>query len=156
VREFHFGSYDCLVKGVSSANRDEFLSERDVFFSHNDRTREIWEYFAHYPLYWLEKTGHPAGTPKEQSWRGIDGLRCDFAQGLPSQFWEYCINRTRAVKWDFLFMAESLDGYREVAGSKRHGVGTAPRVTSTSSMKTSCFIGATRISSISTPATPPR
>ncbi len=27
------------------------------------------------------------------------------------------------MKWDFLFMAESLDGYREVNGSKRHGVG---------------------------------
>ncbi len=76
-----------------------------------------------YPAYWLEQTGHPAGTPPEESWRGIDGLRCDFAQGLPSQFWEYCINRTRAIKWDFLFMAESLDGYREVNGSKRHGVG---------------------------------
>jgi glycosidase len=27
------------------------------------------------------------------------------------------------VKWDFLFMAESLDGYRTVDGSPRHGVG---------------------------------
>jgi glycosidase len=123
VREFHFGRYDCLVKGTSDANRLEYLSERDAFFGHDDFTREVWEYFAYYPIYWLEKTGHPVGTPREESWRGIDGLRCDFAQGLPSQFWEYCINRTRSVKWDFLFMAESLDGYREVAGSKRHGVG---------------------------------
>jgi hypothetical protein len=28
-----------------------------------------------------------------------------------------------SVKWDFLFMAESLDGYRTVNGNKRHGVG---------------------------------
>lgn len=133
VREFFFGNYDTLVKakGVQNqdgsypdnAHRSEFLLERDEFFGHTDETRQVWEYFAYYPVYWLEKTGHPRGTPKEQSHKGIDGLRCDFAQGLPSQFWEYCINKTRSVKWDFLFMAESLDGFREVAGSRRHGVG---------------------------------
>ncbi len=133
VREFYFGNYDTLVKAKGPQNPDksypdnahkqEFLVERDEFFGHTDHTRQVWEYFAYYPIYWLEKTGHPRGTPKEESWRGIDGLRCDFAQGLPSQFWEYCINKTRSVKWDFLFMAESLDGFREVAGSKRHGVG---------------------------------
>ena len=37
-------------------------------------------------------------------------------------FWEYTINRTRSVKWDFLFMAESLDGYREINGDKRNGL----------------------------------
>jgi len=133
VREFYFGNYDTLVKAKGPQNVDksypdnaskfEFLLERDEFFGHTPHTRQVWEYFAYYPTYWLEKTGHPRGTPKEQSWKGIDGLRCDFAQGLPSQFWEYCINKTRSVKWDFLFMAESLDGFREVAGSKRHGVG---------------------------------
>jgi hypothetical protein len=133
VREFYFGNYDTLVKAKGPQNPDksypdnahkqEFLLERDEFFGHTDHTRKVWEYFAYYPIYWLEKTGHPRGTPKEQSWKGIDGLRCDFAQGLPSQFWEYCINKTRSVKWDFLFMAESLDGFRDVAGSKRHGVG---------------------------------
>ena len=64
-----------------------------------------------------------AGTPASQVQKGIDGLRCDFAQGLPSEFWEYCINKTRGVKWNFVFMAESLDGYRTTNGSKRHGVG---------------------------------
>lgn len=133
VREFYFGNYDTLVKAKGPQNPDksypdnaskfEFLLERDEFFGHTAHTRQVWEYFAYYPIYWLEKTGHPRGTPKDQSWKGIDGLRCDFAQGLPSQFWEYCINKTRSVKWDFLFMAESLDGFREVAGSKRHGVG---------------------------------
>jgi hypothetical protein len=133
VREFYFGNYDALVKakGTQNANKSypdnahkfEFLVERDEFFGHTPETRQVWEYFAYYPIYWIEKSGHPRGTPKEQSHKGIDGLRCDFAQGLPSQFWEYCINKTRSVKWDFLFMAESLDGFREVAGSLRHGVG---------------------------------
>ena len=36
---------------------------------------------------------------------GIDGLRCDFGQGLPPQLWEYIINRTRSFKWNFMFMA---------------------------------------------------
>ena len=133
VREFYFGNYDTLVKAKGTQNPDktypdnahkfEFLLERDEFFGHTDSTRQVWEYFAYYPIYWLEKSGHTSTTPKSLSHIGIDGLRCDFAQGLPSQFWEYAINKTRARKWDFIFMAESLDGFREVAGSKRHGVG---------------------------------
>lgn len=131
--DFFFGKYDCLVQkpptdtnwAWSSSWYSRYLFEEDRFEGHDPYTRELWEYFAHYPVYWLEKTGHPAGTPKSESYRGIDGLRCDFAQGLPSAFWEYCINKTRSVKWDFIFMAESLDGYWEpgVNGSKRHGVG---------------------------------
>ena len=130
--DFLFGKYDCLVQKPaantnwtwSSSWNNRFLREDDYFEGFtSEATKELWRYFAAYPVYWLEKTGHPAGTAKEQSHKGIDGLRCDFAQGLPSLFWEYTINKTRSVKWDFLFMAESLDGYREVAGSKRHGVG---------------------------------
>ena len=129
--DFHFGTYDTLVQNAPADTNNwwpspwarRFLLEEDRFDGHNSHTRELWDYFTAYPIYWLEKTGHPAGTPPEQSHKGIDGLRCDFAQGLPSHFWEYCINTTRSVKWDFLFMAESLDGYNEVAGSKRHGVG---------------------------------
>ena len=137
VREFYFGDYDALVKekGTPFLNAEgkqqypdnayklAFLLERDEFAGHTTTTRQVWNYFAYYPIYWLEKSGHTASTPKNQSHIGIDGLRCDFAQGLPSQFWEYAINKTRARKWDFIFMAESLDGAREVAGSKRHGVG---------------------------------
>ncbi|MEY3481385.1 MAG: hypothetical protein RIQ71_2160, partial [Verrucomicrobiota bacterium] len=133
VREFYFGDYDALVKEKGTQNPDKsypdnayklaFLLERDEFAGHTATTRQVWNYFAHYPVYWLEKTGLTNGTPKNQSYKGIDGLRCDFAQGLPSQFWEYTINKTRSRKWDFIFMAESLDGYREVSGSKRHGVG---------------------------------
>jgi glycosidase len=129
--DFNFGRYDALVQEAAGNTNDawssswnkRFLLEEDRFEGHDDATRELWSYFAAYPLYWLEKTGHPQGTPKSESYRGIDGLRCDFAQGLPSAFWEYCINKTRQTKWDFVFMAESLDGYTEVAGSKRHGVG---------------------------------
>ena len=129
--DFHFGVYDALVQegpfdtnnAWSSPWHRRYLREDDHFEGHDDYTREVWEYFAAYPTYWLEKTGHPAGTPKTESYKGIDGLRCDFAQGLPSAFWEYCINRTRKVKWDFIFMAESLDGFTEVDLSKRHGVG---------------------------------
>ena len=123
VRDFYFGNYDALVKYASPSHNSEYLLERDAVEPLTADTKQLWEYFAYYPIYWLEKTGHPRGTPKEQSYKGIDGLRCDFAQGLPSRFWEYCINKTRSVKWDFLFMAESLDGYSEVNGSKRHGVG---------------------------------
>jgi glycosidase len=130
--EFFFGTYDCLVQKPaantnwtwSSSWYSRYLREDDRFEGFTTpATRELWEYFANYPIYWLEKTGHPAGTPKDQSYKGIDGLRCDFAQGLPNLFWEYAINKTRSVKWDFLFMAESLDGYRTVDGSPRHGVG---------------------------------
>ena len=123
VRDFYFGNYDALVSTTNSAVEDNFLLERDDFYGHTAYTRELWEYFAYYPVYWLTKTGCPPGTPPEQSYKGLDGMRCDFAQGLPSQFWEYCINNTRCVKWDFLFMAESLDGYWTVNGSNRHGVG---------------------------------
>ena len=130
--DFYFGRYDCLVQGApidtnwawSSGWYNRYLSEEDRFVGfETNATRELWQYFAQYPIYWLEKTGHPVGTPKNESYKGIDGLRCDFAQGLPSLFWEYTINKTRSVKWDFLFMAESLDGYRTVGGSSRHGVG---------------------------------
>ena len=133
VREFYFGDYDALVKEKGTQNPDKsypdnayklaFLLERDEFAGHTSATRQVWNYFAYYPIYWLEKSGHTASTPKNQSHVGIDGLRCDFAQGLPSQFWEYAINRTRARKWDFIFMAESLDGARTVGNSSRHGVG---------------------------------
>jgi glycosidase len=133
VREFYFGDYDALVKEKGTQNPDKsypdnayklaFLLERDDFAGHTPTTRQVWNYFAYYPIYWLEKSGHMANTPKDQSHIGIDGLRCDFAQGLPSQFWEYAINKTRSRKWDFIFMAESLDGARTVGNSSRHGVG---------------------------------
>ena len=123
VADFFFGTYDALVQGQTAEWRDRYLLQEDHFYGFaTNATRELWQYFAYYPIYWLEQSGHPIGTPKNESYKGIDGLRCDFAQGLPSEFWEYTINKTRSVKWDFLFMAESLDGYREINGNKRNGL----------------------------------
>ncbi len=134
--DFFFGRYDCLVQeGAANTNwawasswHSRFLREDDKFEGFDSNyTRELWQYFAMYPLYWLENSGHADGTPKEESHKGIDGLRCDFAQGLPNQFWEYTINKTRSAKWDFIFMAESLDGYHtgydSINDDKHHGVG---------------------------------
>jgi hypothetical protein len=52
--------------------------------------------------------------------RGIDGLRCDFGQGLPPQAWEYMINVARSHKWNFVMMSESLDGGAVTYRSNRH------------------------------------
>jgi hypothetical protein len=57
---------------------------------------------------------------QEEDDLGIDGLRCDFGQGLPPQFWEYFINHTRSMKWNFIFMAETLDGGVPGYRSNRH------------------------------------
>jgi glycosidase len=128
VAQFFFGVYDALVQGpVTPGLEDDwesgwfqrYLREDDWLEPLQPQTRELWQYFANYALYWLEVSGHDPNDPNS----GIAGLRCDFAQGLPNEFWEYAINRARGVKWDFLFMAESLDGYRVVDGSSRHGVG---------------------------------
>lgn len=133
--DFFFGSYDALVQGPVSAEQDteqnrwlsgwnqRYLREDDKLEPLAPQTKELWRYFANYSLYWLEKTGLQPGQPVNQQDTGIAGLRCDFAQGLPNEFWEYKINKTRTVKWDFLFMAESLDGNRVIDGNPRHGVG---------------------------------
>lgn len=75
-------------------------------------TRNVWRYFAQYLAYWLDRTGYPQnGTHAVlDSDKGIDGYYGTFASGAPSRFWEYVINTTRARKWNFVFMAESLDG----------------------------------------------
>ena len=95
-------------------------SEEDKYYYDEmlPATKLLWKYMASYPEYWIKKTGndgvnHPGITDANGTLTddyGIDGLRCDYAQGLPNQFWEYTINRTRSMKWNFLFMAESLDG----------------------------------------------
>jgi glycosidase len=74
-------------------------------------TKLLWKYMATYPEFWIKKTGNDGTNHWDATDDlGIDGLRCDYAQGLPNQFWEYTVNRTRHMKWNFLFMAESLDG----------------------------------------------
>jgi glycosidase len=125
VKDVYFGRYAALVCQNPQDNGN-FNSEEDWFDyttatgNFDAITRNVWRYFAEYILYWLDKTGHPAGTPANQSFKGIDGLRADFGQGLPPQAWEYIINRARTRKWDFVFMAETLDAGAPSYRSNRH------------------------------------
>lgn len=130
--EVYFGRYASLVSGSTGGH----LNEGDWFDysigsdsssgdnnGHFDAiTRNVWRYFAGYIDFWLTQTGYPANPSGValNSAAGIDGLRADFGQGLPPQTWEYIVNRTRARKWDFVFMAESLDGGAVTYRSSRH------------------------------------
>jgi hypothetical protein len=127
--ELFYGNYAALVRHNPEDNSN-YLNEADWYdySSMTPHTVELWEYMGAYPEFWLEKTGH--GGYNQPGVRdvngilvddyGIDGLRCDFGQGLPPQFWEYIINRTRNAKWNFMFMAESLDGGNVSYRSNRH------------------------------------
>lgn len=127
--ELFYGNYAALVRHNPDDNGNH-LNEGDWYdyASMTTNTEELWEYMGGYPEFWLEKTGHSlSNQPGVRDANGvllddygIDGLRCDFAQGLPPQFWEYIINRTRSVKWNFMFMAESLDGGVVSYRSNRH------------------------------------
>ncbi len=123
VTELYFGRYAALVC-MNPQDNGNYVNEGD-WFEEASKTAgviEIWKYFAYYAEYWIKKTGH-AGTNSftlAQDDKGIDGLRCDFGQGLPPQLWEYIINRTRSKKWNFVFMAETLDGGSPGYRSNRH------------------------------------
>lgn len=132
VFDVYFGRYAALVPNASQSGN--YLSEADWFDTsigsenasgsgngHFDTiTRNVWKYFGDYVLYWLDRTGCPSNTPPAQTWKGVDGLRADFGQGLPPQCWEYIINKARSRKWDFVFMSESLDGGNVTYRSSRH------------------------------------
>ena len=128
--ELFYGRYSALVRHNPDNNGD-YLNEDDQYdyTSMSEDTEMLWNYMGSYVPYWLEKTGHAFGNERmgqkdangvAYDDYGIDGLRCDFGQGLPPQFWEYCINRARAKKWNFMFMAESLDGGKVSYRSNRH------------------------------------
>lgn len=134
VMDVYFGRYAALVGNASQTGN--FTNEGDWFdYSTGDEnsagngnghfdavTQKVWRYFGDYVQFWLTQTGYPnnpSGNPIRSS-AGIDGLRADFGQGLPPQCWEYLINRTRARKWNFVFMAESLDGGPVTYRSARH------------------------------------
>jgi hypothetical protein len=84
-----------------SDSRGGAEDERDLYYTDlatDVQVDELWRYHAHIIRYWLrETTGQLAG------------VRCDFAQGLPNQLWEYMINTARNTRWDFVFLAEVLD-----------------------------------------------
>lgn len=130
VKDVFFGRYDALVEyndGAAGAEVNSHKNEGDWFDTSSSTgsfdavTQGVWRFFANYTLHWLDKTGVPAGSSMAvQTASGIDGLRADFGQGLPPQCWEYIINKTRARKWNFAFMAESLDGGQVTYRSSRH------------------------------------
>jgi len=123
VTELYFGRYAALVC-LNPQDNGNYLNEGD-WFDYGSMTPgvvEIWKYFAYYAEFWIKQTGH-SGTNSfvlSEDDKGIDGLRCDFGQGLPPQFWEYIINKTRGIKWNFMFMAETLDGGVPGYRSNRH------------------------------------
>ena len=120
--DLFFGRYSALVRH-NPENNGDYLNEDDVYdyAGMSSDTVALWKYFAYYTEYWLKKTGHPTNNNNAAyDDRGIDALRCDFGQGLPPQLWEYIINRTRKMKWNFVFMAETLDGGVPGYRSNRH------------------------------------
>ena len=129
VAELYYGKYSALVRHNPDNNSD-YLNEEDVydFAGMTQDTIDLWKYIGRYPQYWLQQTGNGLtnrpgqvdGNGIAYDDYGIDGLRCDFGQGLPPQLWEYIINRTRNFKWNFMFMAETLDGGVPGYRSNRH------------------------------------
>jgi hypothetical protein len=106
--DWFFGDYSSLGPKPGSGHdtsRGSAEDERDLLYTDLDRAggydfevENVWNYFAYLFPYWLDRTGNK-----------LDGIRADFAQGLPPQAWEYIINKTRQKKWDFIFLAEALD-----------------------------------------------
>jgi glycosidase len=109
VKDVFFGVYDALVKINDAVGNRSYFASGDWFNYSGDAgadpgyfnsiTQKVWQYFGSYMPYWSDKTNNAIG-----------GLRCDFAQGLPPQAWEYIINRARAYDPNVVFMAETLDG----------------------------------------------
>ncbi|HET6518475.1 MAG TPA: alpha-amylase family glycosyl hydrolase [Geminicoccaceae bacterium] len=116
--DWYYGDYSSLgpKPGWGDTSRGGPLDERDLFYTdldpaggHDFEVENVWHYFAHLLPYWLDQTGGR-----------LDGIRADFAQGLPSRAWEYIINRTRQRKWDFVFLAEVLDPEPVLYRAHRH------------------------------------
>ncbi|HOW96681.1 MAG TPA: alpha-amylase family glycosyl hydrolase [Kiritimatiellia bacterium] len=103
VADLYWGTYPALSNPQTDTDSywDPNATGADV--------KRMVEYFAYFGKYWIEKSGGALG-----------GFRCDYAQGLPPQAWEYIINKTRQSKWDFIFMAESLDGGNVSKRAGRH------------------------------------
>ena len=128
VFDVFFGVYSALVN-TNGASTNNYTSTADAFDytvspgNFDPVTQHVWHYFADCLLFWLDKTGCPTNYNQLStinSSRGIDGIRGDFAEGVPSQAWEYIINKTRSRKWDFVFLGESLNGGNPTYRSARH------------------------------------
>ena len=128
VHDVFFGVYSALVC-QNPADNGNYLNEADQFDytkgtgstgNFDNITQNVWRYFSDQILFLLDQTGCTNGIAMTNSSTGIDGLRADFAQGLPPQCWEYIVNKVRSRKWDFVFMAESLDGGAVTYRSNRH------------------------------------
>jgi len=116
--DFFFGSYSSLgakpgycydYLGSATDERDLFYTDLDPAGGHDYEVENVFKYFAYLLPYWLNLTSNQ-----------LDGVRADFAQGLPPQAWEYIINKTRAQKWDFIFLAEVLDPTEILYRVNRH------------------------------------
>ncbi len=121
VTELFYGRYSAQWRFDSYAPGSEPHKNEDDFMDWNSLSPEViklWRYLGYYPSYWLQQTGHSLSNSTTGTYaarlaadnKGIDSLRCDFGQGLPNPLWEYIINKTRSAKWNFVFMAETLDG----------------------------------------------
>jgi hypothetical protein len=120
VADLYYGRYSALWRFSSYPAPAPHKNEDDRmdWNSLSPEVIKLWRYLGYYPVYWLQQSGHSGSNSTTGSYtarlaadnKGIDALRCDFGQGLPNPLWEYIINRTRSVKWNFVFMAETLDG----------------------------------------------
>ena len=125
VSDVFFGVYNALV--CQNPQDNNYYSNTGDWFDYTGSTgsfdgtaQNVWHYYANCLLYWLTQTGCTNGTPPAQTAVGIDGIRADFAEGLPPQCWEYIINKVRSRKWDFVFLAESLGGGATTYRSSRN------------------------------------
>jgi hypothetical protein len=132
VRDVFFGNYATLVTGYPDEETSRTITRNEGdwmdFGGMSPTTQGVWRYFGEVLPYWIVQSGHrgynstvsdgPARDELDAA--GIDGLRKDFGQGLPPQAMEYIINRTHEVKWNFVFMTESLDGEQVTYRSSRH------------------------------------
>lgn len=121
VAELFYGRYSAQWRFDSYPPGQEPDENEDDFMDFNSLSPEViklWRYLGYYPVYWLQQSGHSLTNSTTGTYaqrlaadnKGIDALRCDFGQGLPNPLWEYLINKTRTAKWNFVFMAETLDG----------------------------------------------
>ena len=113
VSDVFYGDYAALVC-ANPQNDNNDLSADDWFdYSTNtgnfDRiTQNVWRYRANSILYWLNQTGCTNGTPANLTSVGIDGLRADFADGLPPQCWGASSTRCDRRNGILSSLAESL------------------------------------------------